>query len=279
MNLKNRQEVVRLDWNRTKTIFIIVFSILNIFLYWLYVDRQTSVGDMQILGKTSVEETLELENITYNPIPFTEKDVSYLSAHIATFSNEKTKKLSNQTSFIVEKSQLTSNMTKPVDVTNKDGFEFEDFLEKYVINGEDYNLWEVDEEEQQAVFFQKVKNETIFYSPNAMLTLYWNKDGEVTHYEQSMLEEFVSFNHKKDLLSQDDAVASLVTRSLLKEGSTVTHVKSGYSTLVQLTETQVFAPTWNVQVKLEDGTIENYFINAVEGKVIEFQSDMLEETE
>ena len=126
-------------------------------------------------------------------------------------------------------------------------------------------------------FFQKVKNETIFYSPNATLDIYWDKDGKVTHYEQRMLDEFVSFNHKKDLLSQDDAVASLVTRSLLKENSTVMQVKSGYSTLVQLTETQLFAPTWNVEVKLQDGTIENYFINAVEGKVIDFQSDTLEE--
>ena len=267
-----------MDWNRTKTIFIIVFSILNIFLYWLYVDRQTDVGDMQIIGKTSVEETLELENITYTPIPFTEKDVSYLSAHISTFSNEKLKKLNNQSFTMAEKSRLKSYLVKPVKVTNdKDDFEFEEFLEKYVLNGEDYILWKVDEKEQRAVFFQKVKNETIFYSPNAMLIMHWNKDKKVTYYEQRMLDEFVSFNHKKDLLSQDDAVASLVTRNYLKPGSTVMQVKSGYSTLVQLTDTQVFAPTWNVEVKLEDGTIENYFINAVEGKVIEFQSDMLEE--
>lgn len=267
-----------MDWNRTKTIFIIVFSILNIFLYWLYVDRQTGVGDMQILGKTSIEETLELENITYDPIPFTDKDVSYLSAHIAMFTNEKIENLSNQSPIRIDNSRLESRMTKPVKVKNDKGdFEFEEFLEKYILKGEDYVLWEVDEEERHAEFFQKVKNETIFYSPNATLDVYWDKEGKVTHYEQRMLDEFVSFNHKKDLLSQDDAVASLVTRSMLKENSTVMQVKSGYSTLVQLTETQVFAPTWNVQVKLEDGTIENHFINAVEGKVIDFQSETLEE--
>ncbi|PID13971.1 hypothetical protein CSV63_15205 [Sporosarcina sp. P34] len=267
-----------MDWNRTKTIFIIVFSILNVFLYWLYLDRQMSVGNMQSLGKTSIEETLALENITYDPIPFTKKDVSYLSAHIATFSNESLKGLSNQSFVLVEKSRLLSHMKKAVKVTEGKGeYYFDEFLKKYVLHGEDYVLWDVDEEEQSAVFFQRVKNETIFYSPNAMLVIHWGKDGEVTHYEQSMLDEFLSFNHKKDLLSQDDAVSSLVTRGYLKPDSTVMQVKSGYSTLVQLTETQVFAPTWNVQVKLKDGTIENYFINAIEGKVIEFQSDIVEE--
>ncbi|ARF14316.1 hypothetical protein CSV80_09525 [Sporosarcina sp. P12(2017)] len=267
-----------MDWNRTKTIFIIVFSILNVFLYWLYLDRQMGVGNMQILGKASVEETLALENITYEPIPFNKKDVSYLSAHIATFSNEKLDELSDQSFVLIEQSRLLSHMKKAVKVIDgKDEYNFDEFLKKYVLNGEDYVLWDVDEDEQSAVFFQRVKNETIFYSSNAMLILHWNEDGEVTHYEQSMLDEFLSFNHKKDLLSQDDAVSSLVTRGYLKSGSTVMQVKSGYSTLVQLTETQVFAPTWNVQVKLKDGTIEHYFINAIEGKIIEFQSDILEE--
>ncbi|PID22411.1 hypothetical protein CSV61_06060 [Sporosarcina sp. P3] len=268
-----------MDWNRTKTIFIVVFSILNVFLYWLYLDRQMGVGNMQILGKTSVEETLALENITYEPISFTKKDVSYLSAHIATFSYDKLEELSNQTFEMVEKSLLLSRMKKPVKIRDdQDEYEFDEFLKKYVLNGEDYVLWDVDEEEQSAVFFQRVKNETIFHSPNAMLTLHWNEDGEVTHYEQSMLDEFLSFNHKKDLLSQNDAVSSLVTRGYLQPGSTVMQVKSGYSTLVQLTETQVFAPTWNVQVKLKDGTIEHYFINAIEGKVIEFQSEIVEDS-
>lgn len=233
---------------------------------------------MQVLGKTSAEDTLELENITYEPIPFTKKEVSYLSAHIATFPNDKLKKLSNQSFVLIEESQLLSHMKKAVKVIDEKGeYDFGEFLEKYVLKGEDYILWNVNEEDRNAVFFQQVKNETIFYSPNAMLVMHWDKDGKVTHYEQRMLDEFSSFNQKKDLLSQDDAVSSLVTRSMLKPDSTVMSVKSGYSTLVQLTETQVFAPTWNVQVKLKDGTIEHYFINAIEGKVIEFQSDMLEE--
>ncbi len=236
------------------------------------------VGNMQVLGKSSVEETLQLENITYNPIPFIKKEVSYLSAHIATFSEDKLKELNDQSFVLIEKSRLLSYLKKSVSIKDeKNDYDFSGFLEKYVLEGDSYVLWDIDEEDQRAVFFQRVKNETIFYSPNAMLVVHWDDDEEITHYEQRMLDDFVSFNHKKDLLSPDDAVGSLVTRGYLKPDSTVIQVKSGYSTLVQLTETQVFAPTWNIQVKLKDGTIENYFINAIEGKVIEFQPDLLEE--
>lgn len=236
------------------------------------------VDHIQVIPKVSLEETLKLEEVTYNPIPFMKKEVSYLSAHITTFSDEDLKSSSSQSFVLIEKSRLLSNMKKWVSTKDDQGdYVFDDFLAKYVQNGSSYVLWELDEENQRAIFFQRVNNETIFHSPNAMLVIYWNENEKITHYEQSMLDDFVSFNHKKDLLSQDDAVGSLVTRGYLKQGSTVVQVKSGYSTLVQLTETQVFAPTWNIQVKLKDGTIENYFINAIEGKVIEFQPTWLEE--
>lgn len=268
-----------MDWSKTKTIFIIVFSILNIFLYSLYINRQMGVDDMQVIPKISLEDTLKLEEVTYEPIPFMKKEVAYLSAHVATFSEEDLKNLSSQSFAVIEKSRLLATMKKQVSVKDEKGdFEFDDFLVKYVLNGSSYVLWEVDEENQRAVFFQRVKNETLFHSLNAMLVIHWDDDENIKYYEQSMLDDFVSFNHEKDLLSQDDAVGSLVTRRYLKQGSTVMHVKSGYSPLVELTETQVFAPTWNVQVKLKDGTIEDYFINAIEGKVIEFPSDMLEES-
>ena len=133
--------------------------------------------------------------------------------------------------------------------------------------------------DEKAVFFQKVDGEPIFYSPNAMLTIYWDENYEVTHYEQRMLEEFLSRNLKKDLLTQDEAVGSLATRSYLKQDSKVLKVTPGYSATLVSTENQVFAATWNIRVELKDGTIENYFINAIEGKVIDFQLENLEEEE
>ena len=99
----------------------------------------------------------------------------------------------------------------------------------------------------------------------------------MTSYEQSMLGEFGTFNRKKDLLSPIEAIGNLYSRGYLKQDSKVKHMTLGYSTHVQVTETQVFAPTWHVRVELKDGVIEDYFINAIEGKIIEFQYEPLEE--
>ena len=53
-----------------------------------------------------------------------------------------------------------------VSVLNTKGeYDFTEFLSKYVLNGEEYVLWEVDEENRQALFFQKVNdNPNLFQS-------------------------------------------------------------------------------------------------------------------
>ncbi|WHT49844.1 two-component system regulatory protein YycI [Sporosarcina thermotolerans] len=235
---------------------------------------------MQVVGKTSIEEIMKQENITYNLSQETKNDFYYVSANIKMFTIEELESLKSQSIVITDNTRITSEMSTPISIRNSKGdYHFPEFLTKYVLNGMDYELWEVNKEEKRAIFFQKVDGEPIFYSPNAMLTVYWDDDYEVTRYEQRMLKEFISYNRKKDLLTQDEAVGSLATRGYLKQDSKVLSVTAGYSSLMQLTETQVFAPTWNIRVELKDGKIEDYFINAIEGKVIEFQLDKTEAKE
>lgn len=269
-----------MDWNKTKTIFIVVFSILNIFLYFLYLNQRTEAQNIQVAGKTSIEDLMKQENITYNVPQVVKNDFSYISANVKSFSQEELEPLEDQSIVIFDNTQIESIMDTPVSIRNaKEDYDFKDFKTKYVWNGAEYELWEVDKETRKAIFFQRVNGEPIFYSPNATLTIYWDENYEVTHYDQRMLEEFSSDNHKKEVLTQDEAVRSLVTRGYLKQDSKVLNVTPGYSSLVQLTGKQVFAPTWNIRVELKDGTIEDHFINAIEGKVIDFKLDKLKEEE
>lgn len=233
---------------------------------------------VQVLGNISIEESLKLDNITYTSVPAVKKEASFVSADVVTFTEQMLSDLVGQTIRVEDNTKLYATMTESFGLKNQRGeYAFEEFLEKYVLFGKDYTLWEIKKDAREAIFFQNVKGHPIYYSTNAMLTIHWNEDEKIIAYEQKALEEFDLFNHKKDLLSQYEAVGSLASRGYLKPNSTVRKVDLGYSTLVQLTGTQVFAPTWNVQVELKDGQKEHYFINAVEGKVIEFQTEQSED--
>jgi len=265
------------DWNKSKTIFIIVFSIVNVFLFSLY-NKLTDAENVQVMGKTPIEELLKMDNVTYDQLPPYKNDPSYVSAKSMIFIDEQINKLENQKVEISDETFLQSKLDDPVSVMNTKGdFDFTEILAKYVLNGAEYELWDVDEEAQEALLFQKVKDNPIYFSSNAKLVLHWNDKGEVTNYEQSMLHEFGTFNRKKDLLSPIEAIGNLYSNGHLKQDSKVKSMKLGYSTHVQVSETQVFAPTWHVRVELKDGVIEDYFINAIEGMIIELQHEPLEE--
>ena len=119
-------------------------------------------------------------------------------------------------------------------------------------------------------FFKRFDAYPIFFNKNATLLINWDEDENIISYEQSMFGEFINFNKKKDILLPIEAINTLYSKDYLRKGSTVIDISLGYSTLAQITKTQVFAPTWHVRVKLEDGEIEDNFINATDGKIIEF---------
>lgn len=270
-------EVKRLDWNKTKTIFIIVFSILNVFLYSLYINRYTEAQNIQIMGETSIEESLREDNIKIAELPNYTKESSYISADISEFTKEDLQKFKNQNFTIIGDSQIISEYEKEFNIWNSKGeSQLTQFLTTYVPNGKDYSLWKIDEEEREALFFQTVNNYPIYFNQNASLIVRWDEDDMITGYEQKMFGEFISYNKKKTLLSPSEAISILYSRDYLRRDSTIKSVSLGYSTLIQLTKTQVFAPTWRIRVQLKDDEIENYFVNAIEGKVIEFQTDEVE---
>lgn len=269
-----------MDWNKTKTIFIVVFSILNVFLYSLYLSQYTEAQNVRVLGETSIEDSLEQENISYDELPDYPKEMSYVSADTETFSKEVLGKLKNQTFITSGETVLHATLKEPFKVKNAKGdYQFQDFLTNYVPYGEEYLLWEVVEENQFALFFQKVEDYPVYFNDNAMLIVYWDKDGNIVNYEQQRFGEFEHFNKKKDILSPRDVINTLYSRDFLKKNSKVTSISLGYSTLITLTKTQVFAPTWRVRVELKDGDYEDHFVNAIDGKIVAFHEEPENEEE
>ncbi len=260
-----------MDWNKTKTIFIIVFSILNVFLYSLYLNRYNEAQEVEVLGETSIEERLEADNILFKSAPDDTIKESYISGNIRMYSLEELKLIDNQTFEIVDRTKLVSTFKEPVAIGSVEMLTtLKEFVDNQVFEGSRYELYDVDLEAKQAVFFQTINNRQIFFNQTAMLTIYWNDENKVYKYEQTSFKDLESFEQSENILPDERAVEVLYQRNLLKPNSTITAISLGYSTLVQLTETQVFAPTWRVRVELQDGTKEDYFVNAVEGKIIEF---------
>ncbi|WP_397536670.1 two-component system regulatory protein YycI [Rummeliibacillus pycnus] len=270
-----------MDWNKTKTIFIIVFSILNVFLYWSYVNKYNEDKKIEFIGETdNISARLKEENITFKDQTEESENVSYISGKIKQFSQDELSHLENQHIQINNGTDLESKIISPTPLTEITDESLTDFVEHNVYKGSSYKLWKINKEQKEAIFFQISENRMIYYNQNAEIKIHWNDGLEITRYEQKMFDSLKSFGEKYTLNSTQ-AVKAILAKGYLPANSTVTKTQLGYSTLVLLTETQVLSPTWYVHVVLpKDKKGEkrevDYFVNAVDGTIVDIEENAKE---
>lgn len=266
-----------MDWSKTKTIFIGVFLILNIFLYSQYLDSYTEAQKVEIPGEKTTEAKLKEDNITYVTLPTTLEEASFISGSVKNFHEDEVPYFDDQEIVIENNSKLIITLEEPIkldDITKNETFT--DFVKTYVFEGSSYVLWNVDHEKQEAVFFQSVNNHMLYSHMSSYVKIYWNAEGKVYMFEQTMLEKLKEYEKKVMPLTPIQTLQVLYSKNLLKTGSHITSMKLGYSTHFQLTQTQVFAPTWEVSVTTAEDINEKYFVNAVEHSVIDIELDVEE---
>ncbi|TWT27026.1 hypothetical protein FQV30_00470 [Planomicrobium sp. CPCC 101110] len=265
-----------MDWSKTKTIFIIVFSILNVFLYSLYLDRYTEYEKVEVLGNdsSSVEEKLKEDNISYGNLPESVEPEPYINAQMNEFESSEIP-AGNQQGRIIGENLLRVDFRQPMPLgAEANGKTLTAFVEENIDQGEAYVFWEMNQAENKAVFFQKVNGKTLYYSDNGRLTLFWNDEGEVTGFEQTIYENVELGEQPKELIPPIQAIYTLYTRGVLPANSTIDSTEIGYSVYVQVSENaRMFLPTWRISATLADGTKEEYFINAVNNGIVELEAE------
>ena len=268
-----------LDWNKTKSIFIVVFLILNVFLYHQYLTGYNEAQRVELLSEKKIESILNDENITYKDLPQDIYEAPYISAKVKNYTLDELPAKQSVSYKLVTESQMQAIIGTSVslgqDITS---LKLNEFVEQFVYNGSQFKLWEIDEESRVATFFQVVNNQTLYYNVNGYVKIYWNDKQEIFMYEQAMLEKVEPLEQKEKIVAPIQVIDELYTENLLTAGSEIVSMKLGYSSLVQLTQTQLFTPTWEVRVKA-DGEEQIFFVNAVDSKVIEFNEKPLQEDE
>lgn len=265
-----------MDWSKTKSIFIGVFLILNVFLYSQYVNTYSEARNLELLGKNNdIEEELKEENIKYPELNESIETPPYISAKLKKYSLNQLPVNSNQNYRLINDYKLVVTFKAPIKlISTKQEATLNDFLRQYVYEGQSFELGEINEEERTATFFQHFNDRVLYYNENGQVKIYWNENGEVFMYEQSMLENIEEIERKKPILPPLQVLQTLYSKDLLKKDSHIKIVKLGYSTLIRVTQTQVLTPTWKVLVQEADGKEKLYFINAIDGKVIDITQDI-----
>lgn len=265
-----------MDWSKIKTIFIISFLVLDVYLAYQFINTRNE-ANYELVKETPFEEKLKNDDITFsNDIQLDSLANSinkerYVSVRPKIFVKDEL--LSNQTQEIGmgDGAVLRGKLDKPIKLGEKfNAEEFTAAVMKDVQSGEEYRFWKKDDEAKTITYFQQYKGKTIYHNLGGKLTFFINDDDEISTYEQTYLEAIEELSEAEEVITPLGAVETLYKKGLLKPKSKITKVDLGYSTLVQLTASQVLAPTWRIVVNGE----ENLFVHAFEGQVIQLNGEI-----
>lgn len=252
-----------MDWSKTKTLFIITFLILNLFLGYQLAQKKDG-SQLETLTEASIEEMFETEGITFTTLPKEPKEGSLISGKMKIFTEEDIKDLKNQEVSLDSPGMLKAVFKEPTKLALIDET-ITQFVKENMISGDSYVVWDVDEDASTVVLFQHHKGQIFFNQANisGLLILNLNENDEVVSYQQTLIPE-IEEHEVEDLITPISTLEILFNNKHLTPGSEVTKMEIGYYPLFPFSESQILAPTWHIVI--DDKT--DLFVNAIEGRII-----------
>lgn len=257
-----------MQWNQIKTLFIVCFLVLDVYLLFQYLDKRKDdnlhVKEQQ---ETSIETHLKNENIKVGNLPEEVEEETFIEVRQHLFTEEEVSEIEslNNQEFIVKDQSFVAGKFEeripvPLEATNK---EIEELLQNHIFGIENYKFWTWNKELNVIAFFQVKKGRPVYYNQNGLVLVFLNNKNEIDFYTQKMLgEPEEQKEEKKELIKALQAVEVLYRVNELEPGDEITKANLGFYTRTPfLSGVQVFVPTWKVTVNDE----KHYFVNALEG--------------
>ncbi|MBB6445439.1 two-component system regulatory protein YycI [Bacillus benzoevorans] len=267
-----------MDWSKIKTIFIISFLILDIYLVYEFFKIQVT-NEYEIQTEASIEKWLKADEIEYGQLPTGYREEYYLKARPKVFKEEDTERaiFFDQTVTIIGSTALESVLDKPYKI--KDKFEPSDlggFIKTHILYGEQYRYWEKDNEKRTITYYQQYQGKPFYQNINGELKFLLNEENEIISYEQTYLSEIKELSESEKIIQPINAIETLYQGGYLDPKSKITNVELGYYTLVPLSDTtQVMNPAWCFVINDE----KRLFVSAFEGKIVDLNAKGNKEVE
>lgn len=258
-----------MDWSKIKTIFILTFLILDVYLFFQFIKIRDE-NKYEFATEATFEDKLKADEIKYVDLPKTSAKDQYISAKPKIFTKDDLDKLKGQMTYLKDATTIESAFVKPVQLSSKFSIsEVTSFVRENILYGDHYQFFSENDKKGTITFYQQYENKEFYKNISGMITLNISKENKIISYEQTYLIGLDKMPTNEEVLPPINAIETLHQKGLLKPKSKVTDIELGYSTLVQLAASQVLTPTWHIVVNNKD----DFFVNAFEGQVIDFNSD------
>ncbi|WP_053217750.1 two-component system regulatory protein YycI [Virgibacillus senegalensis] len=264
-----------MQWGQIKSLFIVCFLILDIFLLQQFLKTMDSRSPSGDISEPKQEEVLQ-ENIKgLDMLPEEQVKDSFITVKARSFTAddvEKVKAMNDQEVFLLSGGNLLySELKEPVAIdSDSTNAEKELTLSEIVLSGSEYTYWGQDEVSGALIFFQTNNSKPIYYSQSSFVVAFTNSENEITSYLQAALDE-VDRQDPKTMISAYQAVSNLYKAGELIDSEITETPAVGYYSFVDLDEgQQVFAPSWHIPINDN----QHYVVMGYEGQFSKHENPM-----
>lgn len=261
-----------MDWSKTKTIFIAVFLVLDLFLAVMFFNKYGATR-FEFIKETSIEEKLQSDQIEYEKMPVNAEELSIITAKPKIFSEKEFFYLTKQKMTIKNNgTEVVSELDKPYDTDEATREKIVSFVKNNVLQGDRYSYWKRNRDEKTVIFYQQFDDKKLFKNISGYLTVQLDGADNIIGYTQTMLSDIDENREEEAILPAFQAIDALYKNGLIQPDSEIANAELGYYTLAQLTEVQVLSPTWYFQLKKDDKT-EEIYVNAFDGSIYKTEKE------
>lgn len=262
-----------MNFKRIEWIFFLAFIALDIFLItsFLHQDSQLLPSSSGEDTTTSIMKSIRSEQISYDSLSNATSTGFYLSNTSGDELKKQAPNLKNVTWSYAE-NKLTVSLISPVKITDKKNLAtvVKPLLKEQslVSHGDEYVYDKDLSSDKKLICVQKIYGMPVYSEQGAVV--FNVKDGYITGYTQTYLDNLQILREKKKTISQKRALIWLYQYNKLPFNSNVEWSHLGYSELLSVNGSTIYIPTWNFSIKNKSSDSVTYRrINAFTGAVID----------
>ncbi|MFA9556270.1 two-component system regulatory protein YycI [Evansella sp. AB-rgal1] len=256
-----------MDWSKTKTIFIITFLLLNVFLGYQLGEKRTA-GNLNIINQVSFQDNLAENNIQIliNDVEKPQVGSSIIGSTVKyDLETLEGQLLDQDLSLIMNDTMILADLVTPYKLSESSiEAGVVNFLQEFIINGDEYRFTVFNDENNTINVHQLYKEKPIdnFESGRAQIVLHLNEDLEIEAYDQIYIEISQEIR-EQEMLSLIKAIEVLFNNQYIPANTVLENAELGYYSLLPASgEFQVYAPMWKINI---NGVY--YYVNAIDGTI------------
>ncbi len=239
-----------MDWKHAKSLFIIVFILINIGLVVVYFNKVNNSIVQESNAQSEVNFSKEGIDIPQLP-DYKDKEMQAITGSSKSFNADE---LEGVYSLTEKDTQINKDINVDLDKDSKQE-SFKNFINKESFKGKEYQYQNNNSNKNKVVYEQNYEDLPILNNSKGQI-VFEMENGKANKYTQTYLDKLKpgngDNNNKQKIVNAKTALETLYYNTYLKKGDKVESVRLGYYSVVKEIGGQVLVPSWEVKIKSEE---------------------------